>query len=211
LVGIVSGAGEFLGYAARIISGSLSDKSKAYWLFIFVGYGLILAILFIGFTSSIWLMIAFLLLERLGKALRSPSRDTVVSIISKDIGSGKAFGLHEAIDQIGAIIGPLIFSGVLFFTANSYPAAFGVLLIPFALMVIALFYAYRRVGKSVELEVSKVKDEKAPLSRRGFWIYCKAVFLNTLGLIPVALILFSGSSILQTLGSGLDGTFALML
>jgi len=211
LVGIVSGAGEFLGYAARLISGSLSDKSKAYWLFIFVGYGLILAIPLIGFTSSIWLVIAFLLLERLGKALRSPSRDTVVSIISKDIGSGKAFGLHEAIDQIGAIIGPLIFSGVLFFTANSYPAAFGVLLIPFALMVIALFYAYRRVGKSVELEVSKVKDEKAPLSRRGFWIYCIAVFLNTLGLIPVALILFSGSSILQTLGSGLDGTFALML
>jgi MFS family permease len=200
LVGIVSGAGEFLGYAARLISGSLSDKSKAYWLFIFVGYGLILAIPFIGFTSSIWLVIAFLLLERLGKALRSPSRDTVVSILSKDIGSGKAFGLHEAVDQIGAIIGPLIFSGVLFFTANSYPAAFGILLIPFALMVIALFYAYRRVGKSVKLEVAKVKNEKAPLSRRGFWIYCIAVFLNTLGLIPVALILFSGSLILQPLG-----------
>jgi MFS family permease len=200
LVGIASGAGEFIGYAARLISGSLSDKTKAYWLFIVVGYGLILAIPFIGFTSSIWLVIVFLLLERFGKALRSPSRDTVVSIISKNIGSGKAFGLHEAIDQIGAIIGPLIFSGVLFFTTNSYPAAFGVLLIPFALMVIALFYAYRRVGKSVELEVAKVKDEKAPLSRRGFWIYCIAVFLNTLGLIPVALILFSGSSILQPLG-----------
>lgn len=200
LVGIVSGAGEFLGYAARLISGSLSDKSKAYWLFIFFGYGLILAIPLIGFTSSIELVIALLLLERLGKALRSPSRDTVVSIVSKNVGSGKAFGLHEAIDQIGAIIGPLLFSTVLFFTANSYPTAFGMLLIPFALMVLALFFAYKKVGKSVEVEVKNAKNEKAPFGRRGFGVYCIAVFLNTLGLIPVALVLFSGSSILQPIG-----------
>jgi len=199
VVGIVSGAGEFLGYSARLISGSLSDKSKAYWLFIFIGYGLILAIPLMGFTYSLELVIALLLLERLGKALRSPSRDTVVSIISKNVGSGKAFGLHEAVDQIGAIIGPLLFGAVLFFTANSYPVAFRFLLIPFALMVIAIIYAYRKVGKSVEVEVKNVKDERVPLTR-GFWTYCIAVLLNTLGLIPVALILFSGSSILQPLG-----------
>ena len=67
-------------------------------------------------------------------------------------------------------------------------------------MAIALFYNYKRVGKSVEHEVAKVMDERVPISRRGFWVYCIAVFLNTLGLIPVALILFSGSSILQPLG-----------
>ncbi|MCW4045766.1 MAG: MFS transporter [Candidatus Bathyarchaeota archaeon] len=199
LVGAVSGVGEFVGYSARLVSGSLSDRSKAYWLFIFAGYGLILAIPLMGFTFSLELVIVLLLLERLGKALRSPSRDTVVSIISKNVGTGKAFGLHEAIDQIGAIIGPLIFSAVLLFTANSYPAAFGFLLIPFALMVMAIIYTYRKVGKSVEAEVVKDIDEKVPLSC-GFWIYCLAVFLNTLGLIPVALILFSGSLILQPLG-----------
>lgn len=43
IVGIVTGAGEFLGYAARLVSGSLADKSRAFWLFIFAGYGLILA------------------------------------------------------------------------------------------------------------------------------------------------------------------------
>jgi MFS family permease len=199
LVGVVTGAGEFLGYGARLVSGSLSDRSKAYWLFIFAGYGLILAIPLIGFTFSLELVIALLLLERLGKALRSPSRDTVVSIISKNVGSGKAFGLHEAIDQVGAIIGPLMFGAVLFFTANSYPVAFGILLIPFALMVAAIIYTYRKVGKNVEVEVKNAKDERAPLTR-SFWLYCLAVFLNTLGLIPVALILFAGSSILQPIG-----------
>ena len=199
MVGIISGAGEFLGYGARLISGALSDKSKAYWVFIFVGYGLILAIPLIGFTFSLELVIVLILLERLGKALRSPSRDTVVSIIGKNVGSGKAFGLHEAVDQIGAIIGPLLFAAVLFFTANNYQAAFGILIIPFVLMMIVIAYTYRKVGKSIEAEVQNLKQEKAPLSR-GFWFYCLAVFLNTLGLIPVALILFSGSLILQPLG-----------
>jgi len=198
-VGIISGAGEFLGYGARLISGALSDKSKAYWIFIFVGYGLILAIPLIGFTFSLELVIVLILLERLGKALRSPSRDTVVSIIGKNVGSGKAFGIHEAVDQIGAIIGPLLFAAVLFFTANNYQAAFGILIIPFILMMIVIAYTYRKVGKSIEAEVQNIKQEKAPLSR-GFWFYCLAVFFNTLGLIPVALILFSGSLILQPLG-----------
>ncbi len=160
MVGVVSGAGEFLGYGARLITGALSDRSKAYWVFIFVGYGLILAIPLIGFTYSLELVIALILLERLGKALRSPSRDTVVSIIGKNVGSGKAFGLHEAVDQIGAVIGPLLFAAVLFFTSNNYQAAFGVLLIPFVLMMIVIVYTYRKVGKSVEVEVQNIKARK---------------------------------------------------
>ena len=199
LVGLVTGAGEFIGYAARLVSGSLADKSRAYWLFIFLGYGLILTIPLIGFTLSIELVMALLLLERLGKALRSPSRDTVVSIVSNGVGSGKAFGIHEAIDQIGAIIGPLILGGVMFYTANNYSIAFKILLIPFALMLVAIAYTYRKIGKSVEVEARNIRDDGTPLTR-GFWFYCFAIFLNTIGLIPVALILYSGSSILQPLG-----------
>lgn len=199
LVGVVSGAGEFIGYAARLVSGNLADRSRAYWLFIFLGYGLILAIPLIGFTFSIEVVMALLLLERFGKALRSPSRDTVVSIVSKGVGSGKAFGLHEAIDQIGAVIGPLILGGVMFYTANNYSIAFKILLIPFVLMLVAIAYTYRKIGKGVEVEAKNIKDEGTSLTR-GFWIYCIAILLNTLGLIPVALILYSGSSILQPLG-----------
>jgi len=199
LVGAVSGAGEFIGYALRLVSGNLADRSRAYWLFIFLGYGLILTVPLIGFTLRLELVMALLLLERFGKALRSPSRDTVVSIVSRGIGSGKAFGLHEAIDQIGAVIGPLLLGGVMFYTKNSYPTAFKILLIPYALMLIALGYTYRKIGKGVDVEVKNIGDEGTSLSR-GFWIYCAAILLNTLGLIPVALILYVGSSILQPLG-----------
>ena len=199
MVGAVSGAGEFIGYAMRLVSGSLADRSRAYWLFIFLGYGLIAAIPLMGLTSSIELVMALLLLERLGKALRSPSRDTVVSIISKGMGSGKAFGLHEAIDQIGAIIGPLILGAIMFWTANNYSISFQFLFIPYALMLIALFYAFKRVGGSVESVAKSASSEGGSLSR-GFWLYCAAILLNTVGLIPVALILFKGSSILQPQG-----------
>jgi len=199
LVGMVSGAGEFIGYAARLVSGNLADRSRAYWLFIFLGYGLILAVPLIGFTFSIEVVMALLLLERFGKALRSPSRDTVVSIVSQGVGSGKAFGLHEAIDQIGAIVGPLILGVVMFYTANNYPIAFKILLIPFALMLVAIAYTYRKIGKGVQVEAKNIKDEGSSLTR-GFWIYCIAILLNTLGLVPVALILYSGASILQPLG-----------
>ncbi|MCX8176272.1 MAG: MFS transporter [Candidatus Bathyarchaeota archaeon] len=200
LVGTVSGIGEFLGYAGRLVSGSLADRTKAYWLFIFSGYSLILAIPFIGFTSYIELVIVLLLLERLGKALRSPSRDAIISILSKNLGPGRAFGLHEAIDQVGAIIGPLLFGVVLFFTVNSYPIAFGMLLIPFTLMVLTLFFTYKKVSKNIKFEVENDENIKTRFTRHGFWIYCLAVFLNTAGLIPVALILFSGSLILHPLG-----------
>jgi len=97
------------------------------------------------------------------------------------------------------VIGPLILGGAMFYTANSYPIAFKILLIPFALMLVAIAYTYRKIGKTVEVEAKNIKEEGTSLTR-GFWIYCIAIFLNTLGLIPVALILYTGSSILQPLG-----------
>jgi MFS family permease len=199
MVGAVSGAGEFIGYAMRLISGPLADRSRAYWLFIFLGYGLILAVPLMGFTSSIEIVMLLLLLERFGKALRSPSRDAVVSIVSKGMGSGKAFGLHEFIDQIGAVIGPAALGAMMFYTANSYPAAFRSLLIPYVLMMAFLAYTYTRIGRRVDVEARGVGSVDGSLTT-GFWLYCAAIFLNTLGLIPVALILYKGSSILQPSG-----------
>jgi MFS family permease len=199
MVGVVSGAGEFIGYAMRLVSGGLADRTRAYWFFIFVGYGLILAIPLMGFTTSFELVMLLLVLERLGKALRAPSRDAVVSIVSKGIGSGKAFGLHEAIDQIGAIVGPLIIGGVMFYTLNNYSISFKFLLVPYALMLVAMAHTYSRIGKTVNIETKNTASSKGSLNK-SFWLYSGAILFNAVGLIPVALILFKGSSIVQPLG-----------
>ncbi len=197
LVGLASGVGEMIGYGARLISGPLADRSHAYWVFIFLGYGLILAVPLMGFTSSIWLIIGFLILERLGKALRSPSRDAIVSMVSKGIGTGKAFGLHEFIDQIGAVAGPAFLGFVMYWSGNNFPLSFRTLLPFYLLMMLVLYFTYRRIGGAVD-EIRKRSSASTGGLGRGFWLYSTAVLVNTVGLLPVALILYNGAKILES-------------
>jgi MFS family permease len=194
IVGTVTGAGEFIGYILRLISGSLADRTKAYWVFIFLGYGLIAVVPLLGLASSYVIAIIFVILERVGKALRSPSRDAVISIVSKGIGSGKAFGLHELLDQIGAIGGPSLVAALMFWSSNNYSSTFILLFIPFAALVVALLYAYKKVGRNVQPELKETAKGNKRLDRH-FYLYNVAIGLSTVGLIPVALILYKGASI----------------
>ena len=199
LVGLTSGVGELVGYGMRLISGPLADRSHAYWLFIFLGYGLILSIPMMGLTNSLWLVMAFVVTERLGKALRSPSRDAVVSVVSRGIGSGKAFGLHEFIDQIGAIAGPAFLGFLMLLSGNNFSFSLQSLLPFYVLMMVVLYLTYRRVGGTVEQMRKQGGSEEGSLSK-SFWMYAGAVLLNTAGLLPIALILYNGSKILHASG-----------
>lgn len=197
IVGLIGGLGDFLGYAVRLVSGYLADSSRAYWLFIFIGYGLIVAIPLLGFVGIWQIAIIFVLLERLGKGIRAPSRDTVLSIVSKGIGAGKAFGLHELLDQVGAVAGPLLLAAVMASSGNNYQLSFSILILPFLVLVIALIFNYRKTG--LITVPPKTPGEKVKL-QRPFYIYTLAVVLNTIGLIPVALILYKASTLLHPLG-----------
>ncbi len=199
LVGLTSGVGELIGYGMRLVSGPLADRSHAYWVFIFLGYGLILAIPMMGLTNSIWLVIGFLILERLGKALRSPSRDAVVSVISKGIGSGKAFGLHEFIDQIGAVAGPAFLGLMMLWSGNNFQFSLQTLLPFYLLMMAVLYLTYKKIGGTVDEIRRKSNDAKGSFGK-GFWMYTGAVLLNTMGLLPVALILYNGAKLLEAGG-----------
>lgn len=199
LVGLTSGMGELVGYGMRLISGPLADRSHAYWLFIFLGYGLIIAIPLMGLTNNIWLVITLLIAERLGKALRSPSRDAVVSLLSKGIGSGKAFGLHEFIDQIGAVIGPSFLGFVMLWTANNFSISLQSLFPFYLLMMAVLYLAYHRVRGTIEEARRQDSTVEGNLGK-AFWVYSTAVLVNTIGLMPIALILYNGAKILESGG-----------
>jgi MFS family permease len=196
IVGLVGGLGDFLGYAARLVSGFLADTTRAYWFFIFLGYGLIVSIPLLGLPLGLEIAVILVLLERFGKAFRSPSRDTVLSIISKNVGAGKAFGIHELLDQIGAILGPLIVT-FLMLSTNNYNLTFAFLFLPFLILLVALAYTYRRIGsKTILVEPPKIAGKREKLAK-PFYIYTFAVLLNSVGLIPFSLILFKASEILQ--------------
>ena len=196
IVGLVGGLGDFLGYAVRLVSGFLADTTRAYWLFIFLGYGLIVSIPLLGLPLGLGIAVILVLLERFGKAFRSPSRDTVLSIISKDVGAGKAFGIHELLDQIGAILGPLMVA-FLMLSTNNYSFTFSFLFLPFLVLLVVLAYTHKRIGsKTIVIEPQKIEGKREKLTR-PFYIYTFAVLLNTVGLIPYTLILYNASEILQ--------------
>ncbi len=201
LVSLVGGLGEFLGYAMRLLGGYLADTTRAYWAFIFLGYGLIIAIPLLGplHLLGLGMTIVLVMLERIGKAIRSPSRDTVLSIISKDVGAGKAFGLHELLDQTGAIIGPAMVATLMLISANNYILTFTFLFVPFFILLIVLAYTYKGIGSRVAvIEKQRVKVKSA--LGKNFYIYTLAVLLNTMGLIPYMIILAKASNILQPYG-----------
>jgi len=196
IVGFVSGLGEFLGYAMRLASGFLVDVTRAYWFFMFLGYGLIASIPLLGLSNS-WEAAALLvLLERLGKACRSPSRDTILAIVSEGVGTGKAFGVHEFLDQVGAVVGPLIVSSLMFYSSNDYKLTFSFLSIPFMMLFIVLIFTYWKIRFQVIAEPKKMPIKSKVLGI-PFYIYTLAVMLNTIGLIPASLILYRASAILQ--------------
>ena len=199
IISFVGGLGDFLGYVFRLLSGFLADTTRAYWLFVFLGYGLIVAIPLLGFPLGLGVAVILILLERLGKAFRSPSRDTILSVISKDVGAGKAFGIHELLDQIGAILGPFIIAFLMLFTRN-YNLAFSLLFIPFLMLMAFLAYTYKKIGsKTIFAETQKMERQEAKLPK-SFYLYTFAVLLNTVGLVPYTIILLKASEILKPTG-----------
>jgi MFS family permease len=190
VVGLILGLGEFLGFALRAGFGLLSDRTRAYWTFTIGGYSLLISIPLLAFIGSWQLAIVLVLFERLSKAMRTPARDTLFSYATKGIGRGKAFGLHELMDQIGAIAGPAIVAVVLFTTGGRFGAAFLILFIPFLLLVLVLGVAFAKLKGPVSQLIPparKVGFKKLP---RGLMSYSLAVAFNSMGLVPIALILY---------------------
>jgi predicted MFS family arabinose efflux permease len=150
-VGLVAGIGEFAGYALRLASGYLVDRTKTYWLLTFVGYGLLLSIPLLAFAGHWQLAAVLIILERIGKAIRSPARDTMLSYAAKGVGRGWGFAVHEALDQIGAIVGPIVFSLVFLFHGG-YREGFTLLWIPALLTLVVLTIARKKVPSPQKLE-----------------------------------------------------------
>lgn len=181
IVGFASGLGEFIGYAFRLISGYYADRTKSYWPITIAGYAFILSIPLLAFAGHWWIAVALLILERMGKAIRTPPRDAILSHATKQVGRGWGFAIHEALDQVGAFIGPFIFTAV-FILEGSYRDGFKILWIPSLLTLMFLFVAKVRVPAPERLETL---GESEPKTRgklpRTFWFYTLFIFLTVAG------------------------------
>ena len=200
IVGVIIGAAEAVGYILRLVSGKIADKTRSYWVFIFLGYGLLIVVPLIGMTKSVILISIFIFLERIAKGLRSPSKDAVFSVLTKKMGSGKAFGLHEFLDQLGAVTGPFLIMAVLY-KSSTYPDAYKSLFTPYFILFLTLLIVYYITRKpfhvAIEKEIQQANNhpEKTKLTS-SFWYYTFSVSINTIFLFPLSMILYVSTNIL---------------
>ncbi len=190
VVGIVAGLGELLGYGLRLVSGPLSQRTAKFWPITLFGYFVqMLSVPALALVST-WPQAAVLiLLERIGKAIRNPPRDVMLSHAAKEIGYGWGFGLHEALDQTGALVGPLLVALVLSFH-HQYRQAYAALLVPALLTLSLLLVARWRYPRPEELGPKSPPRIEAKGFRRPFWFYLGGAALVATGFADFSLIAY---------------------
>jgi MFS family permease len=181
-VALIIGFGELIGYTPRILSGSLTDKTGRYWSLMFIGYSVnLFAVPFLAFTGD-WMTVAVLIIiERAGKAIRTPARDAMLSHAAKEMGGGWAFGLHTALSSIGSMLGPVAVALVIIFKGG-YQIGFAILVFPAIVTMIVLVAAWKHYPRPRELEIVEVPQgpKKFP---KVFWLYVAAASLIAAGFV----------------------------
>ncbi len=188
VVGVVTGIGEAAALALRLVSGPLTDRTQRFWAWTIAGYTLtIVTVPLLGIAAALWVASTLVIAERIGKAVRSPAKDTLLSHAAAVTGRGKGFAVHEALDQIGAVIGPLTVAGVLGLT-DDYGPALGVLAVPGAAALALLLWLRLRAPDPARYETLAPPPTPIPAlvertSARGgaplglvlparFWAFC---------------------------------------
>jgi MFS family permease len=189
-VGVVSGLGEAAGYGLRLVSGRAADRTRWYWPIAIVGYVVQMVSVPALALARTWPAAAVLLvLERVGRAVRNPPRDVMLSHAGKEMGGyGWTFGLHEALDQFGAVLGPLAIALILA-RHLEYRLAFASLTIP-ALVTLAILAVARVLyprPEAFEPPAPQFQDGGLP---RVFWIYLTGAALVGAGYADFPLVAF---------------------
>jgi MFS family permease len=192
-VGLVTGAGEAAALGFRLFSGPGADRTGRYWRWMVVGYALtalcvpLMALAPALGAAGLVFGAAMVLLERTGKAIRSPAKSVLLAVAARNVGRGRGFGVHKALDQTGAFLGPLLVAAVIAVTAHQ-SAGLLVLAIPGAVALGVLARLHRYVGDPHREPTSR----SAPLDAlpRTFYVYAVACALTTVGLMTFGVISF---------------------
>lgn len=206
VVGLITGAGEAMALLLRLFSGPLADRTGRYWSLTILGYAMtavcVPLLAFAPFVGSLGLALAatLILLERAGKAIRSPSKSALLARVATSVGRGRGFAVHKALDQVGAFAGPLVVAGVIAVAGVQWPA-FAVLAVPGAACMLLLFTLRRHtIDAQPESEVADTRDAPARTSATvstivepralpaHFYAFAVSCALGTLGLMTFGVI-----------------------
>ena len=141
ILGAIEGSGEFVNYIFRIPSGYISDKIRKRKILVIIGYGIsTISKPFFIFVTTFIDTIIVRVADRIGKGIRTAPRDALIADSVDESSSGKAFGIHRTLDQIGAIMGPLFAFLILELFGGNFQYIFLLSIIPGIISLFILIY-----------------------------------------------------------------------
>ena len=216
-IGFVSGLGELIGYSMRYVFGRIADKRKNYWFMTIFGYVIdVLAVPALALVGENgWIAAAILLIiQRMGKAIKKPAKDTIMSFAASQEGVGKSFGIQEMLDQIGAFLGPVLLYLVMLFkttgtTFEIYSTCFAVLAIPGAITIIMLLVTRRKFPNPENFE-PEAKEFVSFEMKKSFKYYIVGISLFAFGFIDYSLVIMHISRNFTSIAGGLAETSSII-
>ena len=154
-LGAIEGSGEFVNYIFRIPSGYISDKIRKRKILVIIGYGIsTLSKPFFIFVTTFADTIIVRIADRIGKGIRTAPRDALISDSVDESNTGKAFGIHRTLDQIGAIIGPILAFLILELFGGNIQYIFLLSIIPGIISLFILIYYVKEkiIDRKIEEE-----------------------------------------------------------
>jgi len=186
-VGLIAGIGEMLAASLRFFSGRFADRTRSYWAITIIGYGVnLIAVPALAFAGNWWTAALLVALERTGKSIRGPARDVLLSEATATVGHGWGFGLHAALDQTGAVIGPLVVA-ITVAKSHAFGPAFLGLALPAAAALGALLLARAWFPAQGATAPQQIEQTEFP---QVFWIYVASAGVLACGFVDFALLSF---------------------
>ena len=216
-IGFVSGLGELIGYSMRYVFGRLTDKTKRYWLMTIAGYVLdVLAVPALALVGEHgWIAACgLLIIQRMGKAIKKPAKDTIMSFAASQEGLGKSFGIQEVLDQIGAFLGPVLLYVVMLFktegsTFEIYSRCFAVLAVPGAITILLLLITKYKFPNPENFEPEEKKFTPFKV-KKEFIFYIAGISLFAFGFIDYSIIIMHVSKTYTNISAQLTETSSLV-
>lgn len=195
-IGFISGIGELLGYGLRYLFGRLVDKTHNYWGFMILGYAVdVFAVPALALVHRDgWIAACVLLVvERIGKAIKKPAKNTILSFAASQEGVGKSFAIQEALDQLGAFIGPLLLYVIMLYKNGDeyevYNAAFAFLTLPAVCTIAFLLFAKSRFPNPEAFEPETKENKKNSfVGRKSFYLYLAGISCFAFGFVDFPLV-----------------------
>lgn len=213
VIGFISGLGELIGYSMRYVFGKLADRTRKYWSMTILGYVLdvlaVPALALVGENGWIWACM-LLVIQRMGKAIKKPAKDTIMSFAASQEGAGKSFGLQEMLDQIGAFLGPVLLYLVMLMdtegdTFRMYSFCFAVLAVPGAITIALLLLTRHKFPDPEQFE-PEPKEYVPFRMKKSFILYIGGISCFAFGFIDYAIIIMHVSKVHTGLATGLTET-----